>query len=225
MLAFISTDILLQIIAAGILAVLGVLAFALRKTNFTIKSISFGALCVALSFALSFTKIWTLPYGGSITLGRMMPLLIYAYAFGWRRGILAGLAYSILDSIAGGTPVSIYSYLLDYTIAFSSIGLAGLVRNNKYAPFLLGTLIAAMGRFIPQFISGVAYYGTYMPEAFPIQNVVVYSLWYNGTVFFDMALAYLAVWLIMKVPEVKKQINMLKDQDQNPAPAYAVEEV
>lgn len=206
----IETDFLIQIITVAVFVVLGILVLALRKTSFTVQSLSFAAICISLSFALSFAKLWQMPFGGSVSFGRMMPLLIYAYAFGWKRGLLAGFVYSLLESMVGVYYIGIVPYLLDYTIAFTTIGLAGLVRNHKKMPLLLGAIIAALGRFIPQYLSGVLYWGSYMPEEFPIQNVLIYSAWYSSYIFIDAAIAYVMIKLMFLSPEVKKRIELLK---------------
>ena len=45
-----------------------------------------GGVLVALSTALSFIKVFDLPYGGSITLCSMLPVMLYAYRSGTKMG-------------------------------------------------------------------------------------------------------------------------------------------
>lgn len=37
--------------------------------------------------------------GGSITLASMLPLMVYSYMFGARKGVFAGLIYGVLQFI------------------------------------------------------------------------------------------------------------------------------
>ena len=67
--------------------------------NTNTKRLVYGALCIALSFALSYVKLFSMPMGGSITLCSMLPLMLYAYRFGTPAGLLAGLAYGLLQLI------------------------------------------------------------------------------------------------------------------------------
>jgi len=53
-----------------------------------------GAICIALSYALSFLKFKIWPEGGSIDLV-MVPLLVYA----WRRGTLWGMGAGLIFPI------------------------------------------------------------------------------------------------------------------------------
>ena len=63
------------------------------------KSIAFAGVTIALSFALSYVKLFSLPQGGSVTLASMLPLIIYAYVFGARKGLLAGVIYGVLQCL------------------------------------------------------------------------------------------------------------------------------
>ena len=51
-----------------------------------------GALMVGLSYVLHFIKIFHLPQGGSVTVGGMVPLLIFAIRYGVGPGVMAGAA-------------------------------------------------------------------------------------------------------------------------------------
>ena len=71
--------------ALGLIAVIAVLAFVCGrkdKKGFDSKSISYAAVCIALSFALSYISPIHMPQGGSVTIGSLVPLMIYSYMFG-----------------------------------------------------------------------------------------------------------------------------------------------
>ena len=48
-----------------------------NKQPFDSKAISFAAICVALSFALSYVRILKMPMGGSITLASTLPIMLF----------------------------------------------------------------------------------------------------------------------------------------------------
>ncbi len=149
-----------------------------------------GAIMVAAAFGLSFLKI---PigvafgaFGGSIDLV-MIPLIIYALRRGTVPGLIAGLVFGTLKYFAaGGVAINWQSMLLDYSIAYMAVGLAGLFFKKKVTAgwWALGALIGCLARFGIHFISGITIYAQYMPETFldlTMTNAWFYSLLYNGT--------------------------------------------
>jgi len=139
------------------------------------KSISVmveGALMVALSFGLSFIKVFHLPQGGSVTLGGMVPLLVFAFRHGVGPGLMAGTAYGLLDLVVNPYVVHPAQLILDYPLAYGLLGLAGLFRKNVMA----GTFVGILGRFVAHFLSGVIFFAQYAEG-----NVYVYSATYNGS--------------------------------------------
>ena len=73
--------------ALGLIAVIAVLTIVFGKKDrkgFDSKSISYAAVCIALSFALSYIAPIHMPQGGSVTIASLAPLMIYSYMFGAR---------------------------------------------------------------------------------------------------------------------------------------------
>ncbi|MDE6401047.1 MAG: energy-coupled thiamine transporter ThiT, partial [Clostridiales bacterium] len=143
-------------------AIVALAFFADRgKRPFDTKTITFAAICVALSFALSYVRIFKMPMGGSITFASMLPLMLFAFMFGSRRGILVGLVYGVLQAIQDPWIIHPAQFALDYAVAFAAIGLTGCIRdfglfkNNMRAQFALGACIACLCRFICQYFAGV----------------------------------------------------------------------
>ena len=63
----------------------------------------------------------------------------------------------LLGFWAPPTPTFIYflgEILLDYLVAFTPLGLAGLFKGKKWGIFV-GTVVGCLGRFVIHFISGV----------------------------------------------------------------------
>ena len=187
-------------IASG-LSILALVTLALlfgkwESRDFNAKSITYAAVCIALSFALSFMRIVRLPQGGSITPASLLPLMVYAYMFGVRKGIFAGTAYGLLQALQDPSVLHPAQFLLDYPVAFAWIGLAGLfaktscLRKFPQAQFALGGILAGLGRFAMHFLSGTFAFGAFTPEGTP---AVLYSLVYQaGYVLPDLAIAIIA---------------------------------
>ena len=147
----------------------------MKKTS--TKMLVEAGIMIALAQILSYVKIFESPYGGSITLGSMLPIIIFAIRWGSKPGILVGLVYGFLQ-FALGTKFSYHplGIFLDYIFAFGALGLAGLFRKN-ISTILVSIFIAMAGRFTFHFLSGVILWYIYAPEG---MNIYLYSLIYNG---------------------------------------------
>ena len=55
-----------------------------------------GGVMIAMATVLGFLKLWEAPYGGSITVCSMLPILFYSYRCGLKWGLGAGLVHSVL---------------------------------------------------------------------------------------------------------------------------------
>lgn len=184
----------LYVCAVGVIAVIGVLAWLFgrgEKKGFDSKSISYAGICIAMSFALSYIKFFEMPQGGSLTLASLLPLMIYSYMFGVRKGVLAGFAYGVLQAVQGIWFIHPAQFLLDYPVAFAAIGLAGMfsrVKKLEKLPqikFALGAVVASAIRFMSHVFAGVFAFSEYST----LDNVWIYSLGYNAFVFADIAIA------------------------------------
>ena len=149
-----------------------------------VRALTYGALCMAMSFVLSYIKLYSMPLGGSVTLASMLPLLWYSNKFGMRNGFIAGAAYGLLQLIQKPEIYHWVQVLLDYPLAFMMLGLAGSVKNLQ-----LGSILGVAGRWICHIISGAVFFGEWMPEGW--SNAWVYSAAYNG--------AYLLAELVLCV--------------------------
>ncbi len=99
-----------------------------------------GAIMVALATALSFVKFFQFPWGGSITLVSMLPICLYSIKRGSKNGMFASIVYALiqlgfgiaLDGLLGWglTGVGLAaSIAFDYVVAFSVLGLTGLLNT------------------------------------------------------------------------------------------------
>ena len=160
-----------------------------------------GAIMVALALVLNQLKIFRLPNGGSITL-EMLPIFFFAVRWGVGPGLLAGFAFGLLQMfIDGAVAWGWQSLLLDYLVAFTPLGLAGLFKGKDWGIFA-GTVLGSVVRFIVHFISGITIYAIVAPtELFNMTftSPWMYSLAYNGSYMaIDMALCLVVFGLLFK---------------------------
>ena len=200
----------------AILLVIAALAAAFladKGGNFTFdsKSIALAGICVSLSFALSYIKLWDLPQGGSVTLVSFLPIMLFAYLYGAKKGLFVGFVYGLLQSLQDPYIIHPAQFLLDYPVAFAMAGFAGVLKNvNMKSPqlkFALSALIGGAMRYVAHVLSGAFAFGAYALDA-GASNVFAYSLAYNSFVFVDIALVIIAGVLLLSskafVAETKK---------------------
>lgn len=206
----------LYVCAVGVIAVIGVLAWLFgsgEKKGFDSKSIAYAGICIAMSFALSYIKFFEMPQGGSLTLASLLPLMIYSYMYGVRKGVLAGFAYGVLQAVQGIWFIHPAQFLLDYPVAFSAIGLAGMfsrVKKLEKLPqikFALGAIAASAIRFMSHVFAGVFAFSEYST----MDNVWVYSLAYNSFVFADIAIAIAVGVIVFSTRSFIKQVGRVHD--------------
>ncbi len=140
------------------------------------------AIMAALAVILTYIEIQVGPAGGSINLV-MLPIILVAFRYGTLWGVGTGLVVGFVKClIGGGISWGLPSILLDYVLAYGAVGLAGVVKNTKYA-LPIGALIGALARFAIHFISGVTIYAIMTDTeiaGITTSNAPLYSLIYNG---------------------------------------------
>lgn len=158
-----------------------------------------GALLVAAAQILSMFKLWEMPWGGSVVLS-MVPIVLFATRWGLGSGLLAGFAFGILQFVFdGGFALGWQSIIGDYLLAFTVLGLAGLIRGHV----LLGTLIGGIARFLVHFVVGATIWAEYMPEHFlgiAMDNPWFYSLLYNLVYMIPNILITFLIFILLAKP-------------------------
>lgn len=182
------------------------------------RSLAISAVMLALAFGLSYVKIWQMPLGGAVTLLSMLPLCIVSLREGLLWGLGTAFCYSWLQVLQGGvfgwglTPgILIASLLLDYILAFTVIGLAGLFRRRGLPGILAGIALALLLRFGCHFVSGV-YLWTHL-ESFSFlgqeftASPYLFSLVYNGQYMLpELLFTLVAAALLFSRKKLRKQI-------------------
>ena len=159
------------IIIGSLTVGLGLLAIVNnKKGRFDARLIAFAALSIALAMILNFISsilpLPKMPQGGSITIARLLPLIIFAYIYGFTPGCIVGAIYGILD----------------YPIAFACVGFAGIQffkgKKGILWSLILGTIITGLARFTFSTVSGILYLGA----------TPAFSLAYNSIILIDTAI-------------------------------------
>lgn len=146
----------------------------MRNTN--VRTIVMIALFAAIAFVLNSIKLFTMPYGGSVSLCSMMPILLLAVLLGNKAGLLGGLTLGLLSMINGVYIVHPAQFLLDYILPYTLLGLAGFWGSQHKGKVFLGAAIAVLLSVSCNILSGAIYFGSYAPEG---MNPWVYSIVYN----------------------------------------------
>lgn len=161
-----------------------------KTTNqFKVKRLTVSALMIALSTFISLICALipglNFSFGGGITVGSMLPIVIVSYIYGVRWGLFTSFVYSVFQMMIGGNTVmalflpgsdtysnvlnAILICLIDYVIAYTVLGFGGAFRglkkkngeDNKVLGILLGVVLALSLRYLAHIVSGAIFYGSY----------------------------------------------------------------
>ena len=145
-------------------------------TNKT-KRITESAMLLAVAIVLELVSkmvIPEMPFGGQITLVSMLPIVLISYRHGVKWGLVAGVAYAMLEMAIGAKTVAaafqpgyfgdgvmllnaFIMCVLDYLVAFTCLGLGGIFRNkieNRGVALMCGSLVALGARYLAHIASG-----------------------------------------------------------------------
>ena len=141
------------------------------------KRITESAMLIAVAIVLELVSkmiIPEMPFGGQITLVSMLPIVLISYRHGVKWGLVAGVAYALLEMAIGAKTVAaafqpgyfgdgvmllnaFIMCVLDYLVAFTLLGLGGIFRNkieNRGAALMCGSLVALGARYVAHIASG-----------------------------------------------------------------------
>lgn len=176
-----------------------------------------GAAMVALATVLSYIRLFKLPWGGSVTLLSMLPIVLFSIRRGIKPGLAASFAYSLLqfgqgisDGIFGWglTPVMLIACIfLDYIGAFSVLGIAGIFRKKELPGWIAGICLAIGLRFALHFLSGVVIWHSYgaLWDGFSTESSVLYSFLYNGCYMLpELIFTLIGAIVLLKAPQSKR---------------------
>jgi thiamine transporter len=104
----------------------------------------------------------------------MLPVVLISYRHGVRWGLVAGMAYAMMEMLLGAKNVAaafqpgyfgdgrmivnaLIMCLMDYFLAFTALGLGGCLRNRVEKPglgLMLGSIVALSARYLAHILSG-----------------------------------------------------------------------
>lgn len=139
------------------------------------------ALAVVIDLLVKVIPFLTMPQGGSYSIA-MLPIMVIGFRHGYKYSFLAGLCYGLLNFILDGYSFYWGSFLFDYTLPFTLIGICGLFKKSgrKIFYFELAILLAGFLRYVCHGLSGVLFFADYAPVGMApaFYSFIVYNLPY-----------------------------------------------
>lgn len=190
----------------------------MSKTKILTEGALMLVLGIVLSFITPFQKL--LPFGGSITLVSMLPICMFSIRHGVKKGLCLSFLFALFQLATGIIKDGLLAWgltagmltaciLLDYIIAYSVLGFAGIFRNKNRSGWIAGIALALVLRFISHFISGAFVFATagkiWDSLDFVADNKYIYSLVYNGAYMLpELVLTVLAAIVLFSSAPIKK---------------------
>ena len=143
------------------------------------------AIMIAAATVLSFIAIIKMPFGGSVTALSMVPILLVAFRYGVKKGLVTGLVYGVIQllldtgtlSYATSKWAALAIVLLDYIFAFGVLGLSAMFKGKGKNSLVLGSIVCIVLRFIMHLISGCT---VWAGLSIPTGDALIYSFGYNA---------------------------------------------
>lgn len=174
-----------------------------EKKKIGTKQLVVCAMAVALAMVTSMLKIYSFPFGGSVTLFSMLFICFVGYLYGPATGMLTGAAYGVLQLLIEPYIYFPLQVLVDYPLAFGALGLSGCFSKSKHG-LVKGYLCGVLARYVFAVISGWLFFGEYAWDGWA---ALPYSLVYNGCyIFVEAALTV----LVLSIPAVSKAMKKVK---------------
>ena len=111
--------------------------------NMKTKRLVESAILLALATVLSLIKLAELPYGGSVTIASMLPVVIISYRHGLGYGLLSGAVFGVIhmsNILSGaGVLVTVMQSINAFTIGIAD-ALIYMVSGNIFVTIVIHTL-------------------------------------------------------------------------------------
>ena len=207
------------------------------------KRMTESAMLLSLAVVLDVVSKMFIPpmtFGGQVTLASMLPVVLIGYRHGIRWGMASGFCYGLIQmALGGGTVAAAFQpgffgegrmilnafimCALDYMLAYSLLGLAGVFRHVIPKPglaLMLGAVTAMTARYLAHVASGYILFSSwavwfFTQDGFPAWGAVLvetlspemlglaYSMVYNGMYMVpETVLTAIAAALIARVPHI-----------------------
>lgn len=186
------------------------------------KKLTVSAMLTALGLALIMvSKLLPAPWtqGGYITLGSMVPIILVSIIIDTKWGLLSGFVFSLIQMMTdfylppATTALSFFGVImLDYVVAFTVLGLAGLfvklMGNKPWAIPLSGTIVTGI-RYAMHVLSGLLIWGAFADT----DCIPLYALIYNGS-YMVPEMIITTVVLALLTPKLTEKIESIKQSEQ-----------
>jgi len=138
----------------------------------------------SLSAVLYVIRPFSMPYGGAVTLGSMVPVMFLSLRRGVKVGLIAGILFGLLALpidvvlLPYSPIVSPLQAFLEYPLAFGVLGLAGIVYKKTVFSAMVGVGLGVFVKFLVHYSVGVFVW--YYVYEFPAFGRYLYPAVYNA---------------------------------------------
>lgn len=175
---------------------------------------------IALATVLSYIRVYKLPWGGSITLLSMLPIIIFSIKNGLKHGFFAAFVFSliqfgqgVIDGLFGWglTPQILAAcIIIDYIGAYTILGIGGIFKNKGVAGWVSGAALAVFLRFMLHYASGVFIWQSVgeLWGGFSTESSWIYSLIYNASYMLpELIFTTLGAFALFRVPQTRALLS------------------
>lgn len=219
------------------------------KSQQTTRRLVTSAMLIAVASVLAlvseFIPFLQLRFGGTLTLASMLPIILISYMYGLKWGLGSAAVYAVIQIFMGFKTVAALftpdsdSYmalwmalcvvLLDYFLAYTSLGLGGIFARKKGGclRLVLGGVVAQVICYAFHVLSGFLFYGAWADWFFTESAAkdlaisgwimehlsgrglaLLYSLVYNALYMLpEIILTAAVAALIYRIPAVSKNFE------------------
>ncbi len=157
---------------------------------------------ISLSLVLERIKLFSMPFGGSVTLGHYAPLILISHKYGTFKGIITSFIFSMINmafsfkvpptrSLQSFFTLIIFDYILPY-IAIGAVSFFGKFFKKSSNKIYIETTTSFILKILISSFSGVIIWKEYIPFD---SQIWIYSLTYNSLYLIP---EYLITILILK---------------------------
>lgn len=219
------------------------------KSQQTTRRLVTSAMLIAVASVLAlvseFIPFLQLRFGGTLTLASMLPIILISYMYGLKWGLGSAAVYAVIQIFMGFKTVAalftpdsdsymalwmaICVVLLDYFLAYTSLGLGGIFARKKSGclRLVLGGVVAQVICYAFHVLSGFLFYGAWADWFFTESAAkdlaisgwimehlsgrglaLLYSLVYNALYMLpEIILTAAVAALIYRIPAVSKNFE------------------
>ena len=219
------------------------------KSQQTTRRLVTSAMLIAVASVLAlvseFIPFLQLRFGGTLTLASMLPIILISYMYGLKWGLGSAAVYAVIQIFMGFKTVAalftpdsdsymalwmaICVVLLDYFLAYTSLGLGGICARKKGGclRLVLGGVVAQVICYAFHVLSGFLFYGAWADWFFTESAAkdlaisgwimehlsgrglaLLYSLIYNALYMLpEIVLTAAVAALIYRIPAVSKNFE------------------